>query len=124
MGVEPGGPPNSALFDGIRAVLPSHGGYASDGLIHMAAKNPAEADHRAALVAFGQRVRQLRHEAGLTQVELAEASGIDRAALSTIESGKRDLGVSKVFPLAAALGVAADRLFATSPGETVDGRLD
>lgn len=77
----------------------------------MAAKASAARGHRAALVAFGQRVRQLRQEAGLSQAELAEASGIDRAALSKIETGKRDLGVSRVAQLAAALGIDPSRLF-------------
>jgi len=120
VGVEPADPPNFAPCSGIRAVLPEHLDDASDGVIQMGSKKAAEAEDRAALVTFGQRVRQLRREAGLTQVELAEASGIDRAALSTIESGKRDLGVSKVFPLAAALGVAPDRLFVVRPTAAAD----
>jgi transcriptional regulator with XRE-family HTH domain len=86
----------------------------------MGLKAEAEAEHRAALVTFGQRVRQLRREAGLTQDQLAEASGIDRAALSKIETGNRDIGVSKVFPLAAALGIGPDRLFAMIAGEAID----
>lgn len=74
-----------------------------------------EAEARAAcdrsLVEFGRRVRELRVQAGLTQAEVAAASGITRAALSTIEAGKRDLGVSRLAGLAAALGIRPGELF-------------
>jgi DNA-binding XRE family transcriptional regulator len=41
-------------------------------------------------VRFGQRVRSLRKLKGWSQVETAEAPGIDRSYLSEIESGKKD----------------------------------
>lgn len=66
---------------------------------------------RSSLVEFGRRVRELREQAGLTQAEVAAASGIARAALSTIEAGKRDLGVSRLAGLAAALGVEPRQIF-------------
>ncbi len=73
---------------------------------------------RASLVEFGRRVRELREQAGLTQAEVAAASGITRAALSTIEAGKRDLGVSRLAALAAALGIEPGHLFPVDESTT------
>ncbi len=41
-------------------------------------------------VRLGSRVRTLRRKRGWTQVEMAEALGIDRSYLSEIETGKKD----------------------------------
>lgn len=62
---------------------------------------------------FGTRVRALRLAAGLTQAELAEASGISERTVSDLERGRR----GSVYPataraLAAALRVSEDRLAA------------
>ncbi len=60
---------------------------------------------------FGSQVRALRMAAGLTQAELAEASGISERTVSDLERGRR----GSVYPatarrLAAALRVGGDRL--------------
>jgi transcriptional regulator with XRE-family HTH domain len=60
---------------------------------------------------FGTRVRAMRLAAGLTQAELAEASGISERTVSDLERGRR----SSVYPataraLAAALQVSGDQL--------------
>ena len=39
---------------------------------------------------LGNRVRSLRRQRGLTQVEMAEMLGVDRSYLSEIENGKKD----------------------------------
>jgi predicted ATPase/transcriptional regulator with XRE-family HTH domain len=62
---------------------------------------------------FGSQVRALRRAAGLTQAELAEASGISERTVSDLERGVR----ATVYPataraLAAALQVGDDRLTA------------
>ncbi len=41
-------------------------------------------------VRLGSRVRTLRRKRGWTQVEMADALGIDRSYLSEIETGKKD----------------------------------
>ena len=51
----------------------------------------------------GARIRQAREAAGLRLHELALLSGFSSAALSLIETGKRDLRLSSLFRLAAAL---------------------
>jgi predicted ATPase/transcriptional regulator with XRE-family HTH domain len=60
---------------------------------------------------FGAQVRALRLTAGLTQAELAEASGISERTVSDLERGRR----GRIYPataraLAAALRVTGDRL--------------
>ena len=51
----------------------------------------------------GARIRQAREAAGLRLYELALLSGFSAPALSLIETGKRDLRLSSLFRLAAAL---------------------
>lgn len=69
---------------------------------------------RANLRAFGERVRQLRRAQNLTQEQLAHSAGMHRTIVGFIERGEREVGVSKVWPLAAALGVPPARLFESS----------
>ncbi|TDE95175.1 XRE family transcriptional regulator [Occultella glacieicola] len=63
--------------------------------------------HRAA---FGDRIRELRHAAGLSQEELAEASGLHRTYISSLERGQRNVGLDNIHVLAGALGVTASTL--------------
>lgn len=70
---------------------------------------PSEA--RAALLAFGARVRALRQKAGLTQEQLAHAAGLHRAEVGFIERAEREPGITIVLPLATALGVNPGELF-------------
>ena len=62
----------------------------------------------------GQRVKALRQEKGLTQMELAEAIGTHQTSLSQIERGVRGAGVPQVLKLSRALGVSPERLLAPS----------
>jgi DNA-binding XRE family transcriptional regulator len=49
-------------------------------------------------------LRATREEKGLTQDELAERSGIAKATISKIESGKRNVTVDTLITLAGAMG--------------------
>lgn len=74
---------------------------------------------------IGQRVRALRKEQGMTQVELAEALGTHQTSLSQIERGIRGVGVQHVIKLAKALKVSPDKLLAPAkPGATSTPRND
>ncbi|MGC2161075.1 MAG: helix-turn-helix transcriptional regulator [Silvibacterium sp.] len=42
-------------------------------------------------VRFGQRLRKLRREKGWTQVQMADALGIDRSYISDMEKGKKNV---------------------------------
>ena len=59
---------------------------------------------------FGQRVRELRIERGLSQEKLAEISGLHRTYISSLELGKRNVSLVNIHALAKALQVTADEL--------------
>lgn len=56
-----------------------------------------------------ERIKQARIDAGLTQTELAERSGISQPAISAVESGA-DVRLSTLERIAEALGVPAAKL--------------
>ena len=64
------------------------------------------------LAAFGSRLRKARETRGLNLHELARLSGTSAPALSLIENGKRDLRLSSLCRIAAALRV--------SPGDLLE----
>lgn len=59
------------------------------------------------LINFGHRVRQLREARHLSQEQLAHDAGLHRTVIGFIERGDREVGISKIWPLARALGVTA-----------------
>ena len=59
---------------------------------------------------FGERVREIRTKKGLSQEQLAELSGLHRTYISSLELGKRNVGLNNIFALAKALGVTPDKL--------------
>jgi transcriptional regulator with XRE-family HTH domain len=59
---------------------------------------------------FGQRVRELRIAAGLSQEELAERAGLHRTYIGGIERGERNVGVLNLLQLARALKVRPGEL--------------
>jgi len=63
------------------------------------------------LAAFGGRIRALREAKGLSQEQLAHESGLHRTVVGFIERGEREIGISKIWPLAEALGVTPADLF-------------
>jgi transcriptional regulator with XRE-family HTH domain len=54
---------------------------------------------------LGDAIRHYRKEAGLTQAQLAEISGLQRSYLSELESGKETEQLKRVFRLLRQLGV-------------------
>jgi transcriptional regulator with XRE-family HTH domain len=58
----------------------------------------------------GRNVRRLRIAAGLSQAELAERMGVDRAYVSGLELGQRNPTIVTLWHIAKALGVKL-RLF-------------
>jgi transcriptional regulator with XRE-family HTH domain len=75
--------------------------------VGVATRSPAHA-------AFGQAVRGIRRERGLSQEGLALECGLDRTYLSGIERGVRNPSLSNVFKIAAALGVSPVEIFTRS----------
>jgi transcriptional regulator with XRE-family HTH domain len=62
-------------------------------------------------VAFGNRVRRLREQQGLTQEQLAERLEVDRKTVNRLENGAYSPALDRVFGLAGVLGVAVADLF-------------
>ncbi|MGB6658920.1 MAG: helix-turn-helix transcriptional regulator [Xanthobacteraceae bacterium] len=59
----------------------------------------------------GANVRRLRLAARLSQAELSERMGVDRAYVSGLESGERNPTIITLWNLAKALGVKTATLF-------------
>lgn len=63
---------------------------------------------------FGQQVRSLRLQAGLSQENFAERCGLDRTYISGIERGTRNPTLEVLYILATALHIDLASLFAFS----------
>lgn len=57
---------------------------------------------------FASRLRELRKRAGLTQLQLAEASGVPLGSIRNYEQGQREPYWDVAFRLASAMGVSAE----------------
>lgn len=59
---------------------------------------------------LGNRLRELRREAGLTQAELARRTGIHRPNIARVEAGRHTPSLETLARLASAIGVATTRI--------------
>lgn len=62
------------------------------------------------LVAFGEKVRQIRKEKGLSQEALADLAGIDRSYMGHIERGDQNITLTKIYQIADALDISPCKL--------------
>jgi len=62
------------------------------------------------LMRFGERVRQLRKSAGLSQEAFADECGMDRTYLGGIERGQRNVALRNIDAIATALGITLSEL--------------
>jgi len=61
---------------------------------------------------FGNRVRELRLQKGITsQMALANKAGLDRTYVGGIERGERNIGLRNIARIGEALGVGLEELF-------------
>ncbi len=65
---------------------------------------------------FGQRLRELRAERGISQDQLARRTGIHPTAIGRFERGAREPRLRSILRLARGLGVP--------PGTLLDGLID
>lgn len=66
--------------------------------------------------AFGQRVRALRNERGISQEELGHIAGLDRTYVGSVERGERNISLDNIWALADALGEEPTILLWTGQG--------
>ena len=78
-------------------------------------------DHQA--LAIGQRIRAVREDCGLTQVQVARQAGLSKGYLSDVEAGKRNVGSAKLLGLADALGASLEWLLTGESGESRSVRV-
>lgn len=62
---------------------------------------------------FGRQLLEQRTSVGMTQEELASASGISRVSIVNIERGRQGVSLSTLYRLADALGLAPNELLPT-----------
>jgi transcriptional regulator with XRE-family HTH domain len=60
---------------------------------------------------FGERIRALRQNRGLSQERLAELAGVHRTYLSSLERGERNVSLDNIHAIAEALGLPPAELF-------------
>lgn len=68
------------------------------------------------LCQFGQRVRELRNLKKMSQEELADAAGLDRTYIGSVERGKRNISLMNILKIAQALGVKPSLLLEVFDG--------
>jgi transcriptional regulator with XRE-family HTH domain len=60
---------------------------------------------------FGERVRELRKQKGLSQESLALACDLDRTYIGGVERGERNISLINIHKIARAIGVPPSELF-------------
>lgn len=61
-------------------------------------------------VALGKRIRQLRKDRGLRQIDLAELAGINENYVSDLELGRKEVCLRTINALATAFGISVSEL--------------
>lgn len=59
---------------------------------------------------FGENMKKIRLEKGMSQGDICRALNLDRAYISNVENGKQNLTISTMEKVAKALGVSIDTL--------------
>ncbi|MXY90373.1 MAG: helix-turn-helix transcriptional regulator [Gammaproteobacteria bacterium] len=61
-------------------------------------------------------LKRLRTSIGISQEELADRAGLHRTYISSVERGKRNVGLENIFLIADALGATPEELLKPAPG--------
>ena len=60
---------------------------------------------------FGQRLKELRQETGLSQEKFAQKIGMDRTYFASVELGKRNISIVNIEKIANGLEISLSELF-------------
>ena len=60
---------------------------------------------------IGQRIKQLRNKAGISQMELANLSELDRTYITSVENGKRNISIVNIEKITSALNITLKEFF-------------
>ena len=60
---------------------------------------------------FGNRIKQLRNELGLSQEKFAWSIDMDRTYYASVENGKRNVSIKNIEKIAKGLGITLEELF-------------
>lgn len=66
---------------------------------------------------FGKAVQRLRKQAGYSQEAFADAVGVHRTYMGTIERGEKNISLRNIERLAAALGLSPGQLLSAADDE-------
>jgi transcriptional regulator with XRE-family HTH domain len=69
--------------------------------------------------AFGLQIRRLRTTRGLTQEQLADASGVHRTFIGQVERGRVGMRIIYLWPLSKALDTPIADLFVDDKGQQI-----
>lgn len=59
---------------------------------------------------FGENMKKIRLEKGMSQGDICRTLGLDRAYISNVENGKQNLTISTMEKVAKSLGVSIETL--------------
>lgn len=60
---------------------------------------------------FGQRIKFLRNERGISQEKFALSIDMDRTYYASVESGKRNISINNIEKIAKGFNVSSEELF-------------
>lgn len=69
---------------------------------------------------LGTRIAALRHQAGISQKELAARLNVSASAVGMYEQGRREPGAERLVMMASIFGVSTDFLLTGAPAEPQD----
>lgn len=70
---------------------------------------------------FGQAIRKLRKNTGITQEVLAQKAHIDRTYMSSIERGKKNPTIKVIYKISQGLGISVSDIINEFEGNIHDG---
>lgn len=88
------------------------------------ARPPLSPEQHALLLRIGERLRQARVAAGLTQEDVGDTLGADGKYVGTVERGVVNPSATRLFEFAATLDMTVEELFVDLRAEYVPALLE